>query len=46
MAGYRNRLVHLYNEVTGEELHGILRANLGDVEEAARQITAYVTKRR
>ena len=33
MAGYRNRLVHLYNEVTNAELHAILRANLGPVRE-------------
>ena len=23
MAGYRNRMVHFYNEITSEELHGI-----------------------
>jgi uncharacterized protein YutE (UPF0331/DUF86 family) len=45
MAGYRNRLVHLYNEVTNAELHAILQANLGTVREAARAIRAYVATR-
>jgi len=45
MAGYRNRLVHLYSEVTESELHGILRTGLGEVREAARQLRAYVDAR-
>lgn len=32
MAGYRNRLVHFYAEITPEELHGLLNHNLGDIE--------------
>lgn len=31
MAGYRNRLVHLYDQVTDEELYGILTDHLHDV---------------
>lgn len=31
MAGYRNRLVHFYNEVTTEELYKICRDDLGDL---------------
>ena len=31
LAGYRNRLVHFYHEVTFEELHAICRDNLGDL---------------
>lgn len=30
MAGYRNRLVHFYAEVTPEELYGIVKNDLGD----------------
>lgn len=30
MAGYRNRLVHFYAEVTPEELYGIVKDDLGD----------------
>lgn len=32
MAGYRNRMVHFYNEVSTEELYHIARDQLGDVE--------------
>lgn len=32
MAGYRNRLVHFYAEVTPEELYKIVKEDLGDFE--------------
>jgi uncharacterized protein YutE (UPF0331/DUF86 family) len=32
MAGYRNRLVHFYAEITSEELHQLLNQNLTDIE--------------
>jgi len=32
IAGFRNRLVHFYQEVTPEELYGILETDLGDLE--------------
>ena len=32
MAGYRNRLVHFYYEVTDEEMYGICTRKLGDIE--------------
>ena len=32
IAGYRNRLTHLYAEVTMLELHKILKNDLGDIE--------------
>jgi uncharacterized protein YutE (UPF0331/DUF86 family) len=38
MAGYRNRLVHFYDEITSEELHGILQNNLGDLETFAKAL--------
>jgi uncharacterized protein YutE (UPF0331/DUF86 family) len=38
LAGFRNRLVHFYQEVTPEELYGILRDDLGDLEAIAGEI--------
>ena len=32
LAGYRNRLVHFYHEVTPDELYELCRDHLGDVE--------------
>ncbi|MBI3959895.1 MAG: DUF86 domain-containing protein [Chloroflexi bacterium] len=32
LAGYRNRMVHFYHEITPEELHRICRDELHDVE--------------
>jgi uncharacterized protein YutE (UPF0331/DUF86 family) len=46
MAGYRNRLVHFYSEVSETELHQIIRNNLGDIEEFLRQIAAFLEKYR
>ena len=40
MAGYRNRMVHLYNEVTADELHSIIANHLADIREFARQMRA------
>ena len=34
LAGYRNRLVHFYHEVSQEELHGICSTELADIEAA------------
>ena len=39
LAGYRNRMVHFYHEVTAEELFGICANELHDVE---RILAAYV----
>lgn len=33
MAGYRNRLVHFYDEVTPEELYEIVSGRRGDIEQ-------------
>lgn len=33
MAGYRNRMVHFYSEITPAELYQICSAHLGEVEE-------------
>ncbi len=32
MAGYRNRMVHFYHEITPEELYSLCRDRLGDIE--------------
>jgi uncharacterized protein YutE (UPF0331/DUF86 family) len=36
MAGYRNRLVHFYDEITPHELYRIVTGDLGDIEQFAR----------
>ena len=36
MAGYRNRLVHFYDEITPQELYRIVTGDLGDIEQFAR----------
>ncbi|MGE5484072.1 MAG: type VII toxin-antitoxin system HepT family RNase toxin [Ignavibacteriales bacterium] len=44
MAGYRNRLVHLYHQVSDEELYEIISTNLQDIRRFEREIFAYVTQ--
>jgi len=43
MAGYRNRLVHLYYQISDEELHKIIKTNLEDIKEFIRQIMSYIS---
>ncbi len=38
MAGYRNRLIHFYNEITKEELFDIIKNHLQDIERFCRII--------
>jgi uncharacterized protein YutE (UPF0331/DUF86 family) len=38
LAGFRNRLVHFYQEVTPEELQGIVRDQLSDLEDLAEEL--------
>jgi uncharacterized protein YutE (UPF0331/DUF86 family) len=38
IAGFRNRLVHFYQEVTSEELYGILRDDLSDLEGISQEL--------
>ena len=45
MAGYRNRLVHFYDEVTPEELHEILTSHLGDLEQVVVAIQTWIAQR-
>lgn len=42
MAGYRNRMVHFYREISPAELHQIVRNNLTDFEVFSREISAFV----
>jgi uncharacterized protein YutE (UPF0331/DUF86 family) len=42
MAGYRNRMVHFYREVTPEELYQIVANNLKDIESFNSEIAAFV----
>ncbi len=45
MAGFRNRLVHMYAGVDPSLVHGYLRDNRADFAEFARQIAAFVADR-
>ena len=45
MAGYRNRMVHFYDEVTPEELFDVLKNHLGDVETAMAAIQTWMRER-
>jgi len=44
MAGYRNRLVHLYHMIDNEELYGILHNDLGDIKVFLVEINDYINK--
>jgi uncharacterized protein YutE (UPF0331/DUF86 family) len=38
IAGYRNRLIHHYDEVTAEELFTIVREHLDELDAVAREL--------
>jgi uncharacterized protein YutE (UPF0331/DUF86 family) len=42
MAGYRNRMVHFYREVTPDELYHLVAKNLNDFDRFVREIAAFV----
>lgn len=44
MAGYRNRMVHLYREITYEEIHSILKNHLSDIERFVKEIATFIKK--
>lgn len=44
MAGYRNRLVHFYREISNEELYGICSEELIDVERVCDAMIAWLRK--
>lgn len=42
MAGYRNRMVHFYREITPEELHDIIVKNLRDFDVFTKEIVQFL----
>lgn len=42
MAGYRNRMVHLYHEVTPQEIYTILKGHLSDIEHFISEIVRFI----
>ncbi len=44
MAGYRNRLTHLYFEISGQEIFDIINNNLNDFKEFEKFIKKYLEK--
>ena len=44
IAGYRNRLVHFYHEVTDKELFAITQENLSDIEKFVLEIKDFITE--
>ncbi len=46
MAGYKNRLVHFYHEVTDEEIYRIVTENLEDIERFVKAIKRFIEKYR
>ncbi len=42
MAGYRNRIVHFYHEITNEELYAILQNDLKDIEQFVNEIGKFI----
>lgn len=42
MAGYRNRMVHLYHQIADEELYEIVRDNLEDIRQFTADIRDYL----
>lgn len=44
MAGYRNRLVHLYHMVSDDELYEIVQNNIPDLQEFVSEIYLYLNR--
>jgi uncharacterized protein YutE (UPF0331/DUF86 family) len=42
LAGYRNRMVHFYHEISNEELHSICKLQLGDVELVLKALSQWI----
>lgn len=46
MAGYRNRIVHFYHEITNEELYRILQDDLEDFRHFLEEIGQFIERQR
>jgi len=46
IAGYRNRLVHLYKEITPGEIYDIIQSDLPDIENFIREIEVFLEANR
>ncbi|OGW06732.1 MAG: hypothetical protein A2Z59_11925 [Nitrospinae bacterium RIFCSPLOWO2_02_39_17] len=44
MAGYRNRIVHFYHEITDEEIYHILKNDLSDIKRFIEEIGKFMKK--
>lgn len=44
MAGYRNRMVHLYHEVGSTEIYRILKDDLADIERFISEMAGFIEK--
>src|SRR3990170_6001532 len=44
MAGYRNRMVHFYREITSEELHQIILNNMEDFNRFNREVSSFINR--
>jgi uncharacterized protein YutE (UPF0331/DUF86 family) len=42
MAGYRNRMVHLYHEISSEEIYEIIKGHLSDIERFVNEISGFI----
>lgn len=42
LAGYRNRMVHFYHEITPKELYEICRGNLGDIQRVKEAFVSWI----
>ncbi len=45
MVGFRNRLVHGYQEISPERLYGIITSRLGDCDKFVETVTSLVSKK-
>jgi uncharacterized protein YutE (UPF0331/DUF86 family) len=44
MAGYRNRLVQMYNQISNQEMYSILQTRLEDFDEFIARILSYIKR--
>jgi uncharacterized protein YutE (UPF0331/DUF86 family) len=44
IAGYRNRMVHMYNLISDEEVYSIIKNELNDLKAFVKQVHEYINK--